>query len=201
MPQTAQIAHIKAAVNIRFAAAIAAGRLVTRGGVYNCRVMRPQPGGYPYDVWSEHSWGNAWDLYVRGHRATIESVISWLRKEGAAGRLPVGTILYPGTKSPAPIEGAPKRNPRPYHNLPPCAPNTTYLEEGPFTMDTIKDIQGALRTSGFTDYDDEDLELDGEWGPRTASASAFATMVDAAFNARRRGITSGDGIVITGTIT
>lgn len=117
-----KIKVIKAAVGRQFAADIAAGNLVIKGGVTACRPMRGKfvrPGRKKY---SEHAWSNAWDLYYGDRpRKYVRAVVRWLKAERAAGRLPVGSILtYGPTGSHVHIEGDPKQNPRPYTNIPPC---------------------------------------------------------------------------------
>jgi len=118
-----KIKVIKAAVGRQFAADIAAGNLDITGGVTACRPMKPQPRGISHVAYSEHAWSNAWDLYYRGKpRKYVNAVVRWLRKEKAAGRLPVGSIITYGPRgSHVHIEGSPKQNPRPYRNVPPCA--------------------------------------------------------------------------------
>jgi hypothetical protein len=118
-----QIQQIKTAVARQFASEIASGDLVTKGGVTSCRPMKPQPRGITHIAYSEHAWSNAWDLYFGGRsKAVVRRVVSWLKAEKAAGRLPVGSILtYGWSGSHVHIEGAPKRNPKPWVNTPPCA--------------------------------------------------------------------------------
>jgi len=122
-PGANPIATIKNAVAARFADDITAGRLVIKGGVTNCRPMKPQPRGISWVAYSEHSWSNAWDLYYGDRpRKYVDQVVAWLKAEKAAGRLPVGSIIrYGANGSHVHIEGSPKRNPRPYKNIPPCA--------------------------------------------------------------------------------
>ena len=118
-----QIARMKAAVGVEFASDIQAGRLVIKGGVTSCRPMKPQPRGTKGVAYSEHAWSNAWDLYF-GDRpvSVVRDVVAWLKAEKAAGRLPVGSILtYGWNANHVHIEGAPKRNPKPWVNVPPCA--------------------------------------------------------------------------------
>ena len=118
-----QIQQIKAAVAQRFASEIAAGDLVIKGGVKSCRPMKPQPAGAKGVAYSEHAWSNAWDLYFGDRpKSVVRSVVSWLKAEWRAGRLPVGSILtYGWSGTHVHIEGNPKRNPRPWINTPPCA--------------------------------------------------------------------------------
>ena len=118
-----QIQQIKAAVGRQFAAEIASGELVIKGGVTNCRPMKPQPSSATGIAYSEHAWSNAWDLYFGDRpKAVVRRVVSWLKAEKAAGRLPVGSIItYGSGGGHVHIEGAPKRNPKPWVNTPPCA--------------------------------------------------------------------------------
>jgi len=176
MALTPQLAQIKEAVAKEFASEIAAGNLVTRGGVFNCRPMRPQPHGITWVAYSEHSWSNAWDLYYGDRpRKYVDAVVRWLKREKRAGRLPVGSIITYGRRgSHVHIEGAPKRNPRPYKNIPPCAGGgTAPIEEDPIV---IADIQRNLNAANFRDYDGRVLKVDGKWGKRTASAHADMVM-------------------------
>ena len=188
MTLTSQLAQIKDAVARQFAGVIASGDLVIDGGVYNCRPMRPQPGGISHVAYSEHAWLNAWDLYYGTRpRKYVDAVVSWLKAEKAAGRLPVGSIItYGSGGGHVHIEGAPKRNPKPWINIPPCVTGQQQPDgEDPIM---IEDIQKNLNVAGFRDYDERTLVQDGVWGPRTASA--HAKMAEAA-SASRGGI-SGD---------
>jgi len=197
---TPQLAQIKAAVAKEFASEIAAGNLVTRGGVFNCRPMRPQPHGITWIAYSEHAWSNAWDLYYGDRpRKYVDAVVRWLKREKRAGRLPVGSIIRYGRRgSHVHIEGAPKRNPRPFKNIPPCAGGAATQLPNEENPEMIKDIQESLNDAEFTDYEGRALKLDGEWGPRTASA--FDKMTVAAKSSQNAGITTGDAVTIKGTI-
>ena len=175
MALTPQLAAIKSAVAEHFANDITAGRLVIRGGVFNCRPMRPQPRGLDHVAYSEHAWSNGWDLYYGDRpRRYVNRVVRWLKAEKRAGRLPVGSIITYGPRgSHVHIEGAPKRNPRPYTNIPPCTGGGQQPEgDDPIV---IYDIQRNLNTAGFTDYNNRSLVVDGKWGKRTASAHAKMT--------------------------
>jgi len=173
MALTRQLAEIKNAVADQFAPDIADGNLVIRGGVFNCRPMRPQPHGLDHIAYSEHAWSNAWDLYYGDRpRRYVDQVVRWLRAEQRAKRLPVGSIItYGPTGSHVHIEGAPKRNPRPYVNVPPCADGVPEIPEGEDPI-MITDIQENLNAANFTDYEGKPLVVDGKWGRRTASAHA-----------------------------
>jgi len=200
MALTPQLAEIKNAVAEHFADDISAGRLVIRGGVYNCRPMRPQPHGIDHIAYSEHAWENAWDLYYGDRpRRYVEAVVSWLKAEKRAGRLPVGSVIRYGPRgSHVHIEGSPKRNPRPYRNIPPCAGGVPQIPDGEDEI-MITDMQKALNAAGFTDHQGKELAEDGKWGPRTASA--HAKMVAAAGAGGSGGIESGSEVTISGTIS
>lgn len=165
--------------------------------------MRGKP-GLP-DAWSEHAWGNAWDIYHRkiehadgsvswDHTYT-DKVRDWLKAEQRAGRLPVASIIeYGANGTHIHITGMPRQNPRPYTSVPPCAGSQTDPED----QQMIEDIQTNLNAGNFTDYDGLELIVDGVWGRRTASA--HAKMVYAAARGRGSGIASGSAVTISGTI-
>jgi len=198
MTVTPQILQIKDAVRHKYLYELRSGELLTGGGVYSCRKMRGKP-GLP-DAWSEHSWGNAWDLYYGDRpRTIVDAVVAWLKRAKADGSLPVGSIIHYGMNgSHVHIEGAPKRNPRPYTNIPPCASGVTAPDPGKDPQ-MVTDIQKALNDAGIPDYEGKALVVDGKWGPRTASA--YAKMVLFASQMVPPGAPDYRDYEISGTIT
>jgi len=215
MPVSAEIAQIKTAVARRFTSVIAAGNLNITGGVYNCRPMRPQPHNMPDGIlaYSEHSWGNAWDLYYGDRpRRYVDKVVAWLKEEDAAGRLPVGSIItYGPSGNHVHIEGAPKRNPRPYTSIPPCAePSPTPPPEAPDMLAQITDATWtAFYDHGHIDGKPEDMPHYYFNSTTTTKDSerwhalniALQSMALKSAQQSPAGIGSGDQVTISGTIT
>lgn len=146
---TASVAQIKADVEREFAADFAAGRLYQLG-VYN---RRPIAGT---STWSQHSWGNAWDIGVKDP-TTGDRVHSYLAAKRLARALPIGTILWRVRNhfDHIHVEGVPKQT-----GTPPPAGSRTEGE----TV-TVLQLQTALRKAGY-----DPGPLDGKFGPLTEAA-------------------------------
>lgn len=84
---TSAVSQIRSGVLAQFASEFEDGRL-GNGGVFNCRRINGSTD--PDAPWSEHAWGNAWDITV-SDKATGDRVVAYLR---SAGGLQVGRILW-----------------------------------------------------------------------------------------------------------
>jgi len=212
---TPALAQIKEAVGRQFASEIAVGKLVIAGGVYNCRPMRPQPATATGPAYSEHAWANAWDLYYGDRpRRYVDKVIAWLKEEDAAGRLPVGSIItYGANGNHVHIEGAPKRNPRPWRNIPPCVDSKPTPPPTPGEPAMLEQITDATWTAfydhGHIDGKAEDMPQYYFNSTTTTKDSerwhalniALQSMALQSAKQSPAGIGSGDQVTISGTIT
>lgn len=105
-------------------------------GTFACRRIRGQHA--TSDAWSQHAWGNAWD--VGADPDVLDDIESYLSRMRSRGTLPVGRVLR--YDSHVHVEGDPERT-----GTPPCA-------GGPDDPDAI-------------DEDDADeLAGDGSFGER-----------------------------------
>ena len=159
---TIPIARIKAAVENKWATQFA-NHTLTNLGVYNRRKIANS------NTWSQHAWGNAWDIGVRS--VTLgNQIVAYLRAEDRAGRLSVGTILWqvPDHYDHIHVEGAPKKT-----GTPPL-PTTDKDDD----MELIKGIQRSLNAAGFKGANGKVLTVDGLYGANTEAA--FLAMCKAA---------------------
>jgi hypothetical protein len=99
-------------------------------GVYNRRKIAGS------QTWSQHSWGNAWDIGVRSWSMDDgDRLVAWLRKERDSGQLPIGLILWRVKDhfDHIHVEGKPK-----WTGVPPEQGD----EDMPYTPDELKEIVG-----------------------------------------------------------
>lgn len=168
---TPALSRIRAAVLEHFAAEFASGELIS-GGIYNRRKMRR------FDLWSQHAWGNAWDLKVspaaRAPGGAGDRVNAWLVTENDRGRLPVERIIWRSTNhyDHLHIVGDPRQT---------GTPPLSSTQEDP-DMEQLKAIVTGIQQSLIlAGYELPKFGADGVWGPETASA--FDRMVaDAALS-------------------
>ena len=156
---TTSVRQIRAAILQEFAPEFADGRLYSLG-VYNRRFIAGTR------IWSQHSWGNAWNVGVRRderHRGGAgDRLNTWLLAERRAGRLLIRLILWRIRRhfDHLHIEGAPKKR-----GTPPLPGRG-----GDDVKEVVRAIQKALVAAGFTDHEGKVLKVDGVLGPRTESA-------------------------------
>lgn len=79
-------------------------------GVQSCRHKRGE--NAPEDEWSEHAWGNAWDLKIPP--SDVAHVVAWLESQSTVAHV----LTYGGGQ--LHISGSPLRNPD-GQKVPPCA--------------------------------------------------------------------------------
>lgn len=151
---TPAVREIKLKTEQHFEAGFHAGTYVDLG-VYN---RRPIAGT---STWSQHAWGNAWDIGVKGPKLMGDQLVDYLRTEDRAGRLSVGTILWQVKDhfDHVHVEGDPKKT-----GVPPIP--------GPEEddMETTKGIQRVLNANGYKGKDGKALVVDGIWGANTEFA-------------------------------
>lgn len=162
-PATSQI---RVAMRARFPEEFATGVFYPLG-IFNRRFIAGTT------IWSQHAWGNAEDVGVavgsRGAGGPGDQLAAWLRAERAAGRLPVGLILWRVRNhfGHLHIEGRPKML-----GTPPGGTTT-----GDIDMEALKalvtGLQQGLLAAGYTL---PRFGADGLWGDETAGA--FAAMVE-----------------------
>ena len=123
---------------------------VVDGGYYNRRKIAGT------NTWSQHSWGNATDLF--GPRATLDSVAKYCRQEKT--RLNIRNLLWwvRDHYDHIHLDFNPKQA-----GTPPLNPPEDDVE-------AIKGIQRSLNRAGHKDPDGNPLVVDGKWGPNTEHA-------------------------------
>ena len=175
---TKNLRTIKEAVELRFADAFDRGDLYQLG-VYNRRRIRPCRRGR-LCPWSQHAWGNAWDIGVR-KKAVGDAVVDWLKAEKKAGRLPVRLWLWQrkGHWNHIHVEAKPKMR-----GTPPPPPGHEKDEEAEM-REMVMALQRALNAAGFRDHEGKVLVVDGIVGPRTEAA--LLKMARAARDSLHRG--------------
>lgn len=156
------------------------GRDFRNLGVYNRRYIRGTTN------WSQHSWGNAWDIGVVGlwvpwvgwgkgsdGQKKLDEIYNYLISLRNSG-VPVGTILWRRRDhyNHIHVEAVPKKM-----GIPPL-PSGVPDEDEEMLKEIVKDWQAMLVANGFTDKDGNPLKVDGVWGPKTKHA--FNQMVQAA---------------------
>ena len=153
---TPAIAELNLRVRQKFAAEFASGALYSLG-IYNRRYISGT------DIWSQHAWGNAWDIGVaRSQRPALgDRVKAWIRGEDAAGRLATGLILWNVRNhyNHLHVEGDPKK-----FGVPPLPQEEDDMEA------FVEAEQENLNDAGFRDSSGNRLDVDGLLGPKTQSA-------------------------------
>ncbi len=157
---TPAVAEIERAIRLQFAAEFRSVIFYSLG-IYNRRLKRSLTG------WSQHAWGNAWDVGVllghRGPDGAGSRLAAWLHTEQHAGRLPVGGVLWrvPNHHSHLHIEGAPEQT-----GTPPLLTDGEDVD-----MEKLKElvtgIQQVLLDAG---YGLPRWGADGLWGSETRAA-------------------------------
>lgn len=136
-PQTEAITRIRQAARQRYGAAWVESHDL---GVFNCRQIRDTAGNYG-DSWSQHAWGNAWDVAVTGGAQT--RFVQWLESASAGlSSLPVARILRYDDH--VHVEGDPVKT-----GTPPCA-------SGDEPDETRPDDDAALTPDDPGGYDPDD---------------------------------------------
>lgn len=153
---TSPVRAIKAAVYQEFREQFDAGMLYDLG-TWNRRKIAGT------DRWSQHAWGNAWDIGVRD-RGTGDRLYDFLRRRGDVSVVcwqgDGGCTTYHGTH--IHVAG----NPRKY-GTPPGSADDSNDEE---MVRMIESIQTVLKDAGYYTG-----KVDGIWGP--ISQGAFAQLV------------------------
>ena len=180
---TPQVTAIKAKVEATFSEQFVTGNL-TNLGVYNRRKIASS------SLWSQHAWGNAWDIGITGNNSLSlgNAIVAYLRTEDAAGRLPVGTILWqvPDHYTHIHVEGSPKKTGTP--------PLLTPGDD----MEAIKGIQRSLNAAGFKGANGLPLTVDGLWGNNTETAfTAMSKAAKVAPPVPVPGLKRGDSVQLT----
>lgn len=159
---TPQIMVIKKAIEMAFREGVDYKNL----GVYNRRYIRGTT------KWSQHAWGNAFDLGfgTKGMQG-LDVVHSVLYERRRRGELPIGSLLWRTTNhyDHIHVEAADKKTGTPpvLPKNPLGATTTPSLEE---EVELIKAIQTGLNFAGFKGTTGEPLKVDGIWGKNTQHA-------------------------------
>ncbi|KKM95590.1 hypothetical protein LCGC14_1186730 [marine sediment metagenome] len=160
---TPAMRRIREAILDEFADEFADGRLVS-GGIYNRRRMRR------FWLWSQHAWGNAWDVKVavsERHRGGAgDRLREWLRRERLAWRLPVERVLWRiiSHYDHLHIVGAPRMK-----GTPPLAGTEEDID-----MEALKAlVEGIQQSLVDAGYRLPNYGVDGVWGDETAAAFAL----------------------------
>ncbi len=163
---TQTVKAIRAAVHKEFAAEFADGRLYELG-VYNRRRMRR------FWLWSQHAWGNAWDVGVakteRYRGGAGDRLKAFLDAETAAGRLKVERILWRIINhfGHLHIVGDPRMT-----GTPPLRPSKEDIDMEQLHA-LVKGIQQSLLDAG---YELPQWGADGVWGAETKAAFDAMTL-------------------------
>jgi hypothetical protein len=156
-PWTPAIAAIRAEVLYRFNVDFAASKL-RDGGVYNRRRVFNRP---PPAPWSEHAWGNAWDVGCTPEAG--DRLAAWARDEPSLVAQTLWRVA--GHFDHVHLTGAPRRNPDGQRTPPPTVEDD---------VETIKTLQRALNAAGWKGRDGKPLTVDGVLGPNTEHALVAA---------------------------
>lgn len=141
-------------------------------GIYNRRFIAGTT------RWSQHAWGNAWDIGVAGlwvpfasagsgtaAQKRLDEVYDYLIELRSQG-VPIGTIIWRKSAhwNHIHVEGIPKKV-----GTPPV-PAGSESEDDEEVREFIKDLQAILNAGGFRDPTGQLLVVDGVWGAKTKHA-------------------------------